>query len=75
MLDKRVITKVTLSQPRNVFRCLLRLKMLKNFTKLSIEGLFKLKTLKGIPYYLTIESGNICNLRCTLCPTGQYREG
>jgi radical SAM protein with 4Fe4S-binding SPASM domain len=23
----------------------------------------------GVPFYLTLESGNVCNLRCPLCPT------
>ncbi|MEE9584525.1 MAG: hypothetical protein V3W51_03500, partial [Candidatus Brocadiales bacterium] len=27
--------------------------------------------LYGYPAKITIESGNICNLRCPLCPTGQ----
>ncbi len=29
----------------------------------------------GYPYYLTVDPGNICNLNCPLCPTGQRREG
>ena len=27
----------------------------------------------GLPFYLTLESGNICNLRCPLCAT-TFRE-
>jgi radical SAM protein with 4Fe4S-binding SPASM domain len=29
----------------------------------------------GYPYYLSVDPGNICDLRCSLCPTGQRKEG
>ncbi|MDD5529609.1 MAG: radical SAM protein [bacterium] len=31
--------------------------------------------LLSMPFYLTIETGNICNLKCPLCPTGQGHSG
>ncbi len=29
----------------------------------------------GLPYYANIDTGNICNLRCPLCPAGTRKEG
>ncbi len=29
----------------------------------------------GYPYHLIVDTGNVCNLRCALCPTGQRKDG
>ncbi len=39
------------------------------------ERILKASYVIGYPYYLTVETGNICNLRCPLCPTGQKKDG
>jgi radical SAM protein with 4Fe4S-binding SPASM domain len=33
------------------------------------EKIFRNQRVVGLPFYLTLESGNSCNLRCPLCPT------
>lgn len=69
------MAKICLSQSRAVLSCLFRFRVLSNFTRLYIQHFFKPSIMSGEPYYLTMESGNICNLRCVLCPTGQRRDG
>ena len=50
----------------------------KAMKKLSNSILSRIYTFLGrinLPYFpskITIESGNVCNLRCPLCPTGQH---
>jgi len=70
-----VIAKIVLLQTKTVCSCLFRFKVVRNYVRLCFEGLFKPTIMKGKPYYLTMESGNICNLSCVLCPTGQKRGG
>lgn len=48
---------------------------IQNFALAQIEHLSGADTLKSLPVKLTIESTNICNLRCTACPTGAERKG
>lgn len=43
---------------------------LANMTVVNIEFFFKREKLIGRPYSMKIESTNICNTRCQLCPTG-----
>ncbi len=38
----------------------------------QLERRMGLSRLHSLPSKLSIESGNICNLRCPLCPTGQH---
>ncbi len=46
-----------------------------NYVKLNISYFFyfyfKGKNIKGLPYSLSVEPTNICNLNCLQCPTGQ----
>lgn len=39
--------------------------------KSKLFKLFKIKHLPYLPFSLGIETGNICNLKCPLCPTGR----
>lgn len=43
---------------------------LANMAVVNVEFLFKRERLVGRPYSMKIESTNICNTRCQLCPTG-----
>lgn len=43
---------------------------LANMAVVNIEFLFKRERLIGRPYKMKIESTNICNTKCQLCPTG-----
>lgn len=43
---------------------------LANMAVVNIEFLFKRERLVGRPYKMKIESTNICNTKCQLCPTG-----
>lgn len=47
---------------------------LRKLYNLAMEGLAPRLGLTRLPYRptkITVESGNVCNLRCPLCPTGQ----
>lgn len=44
------------------------------FIKLQ-QKIIKPSYVIGYPYWLTIDTGNICNLKCALCPTGQRKQG
>ena len=47
-----------------------------NFLLIKLqEKVIKPSRVLGYPYHLTIDSGNICNLNCMLCPTGQNKRG
>ncbi|MBN2351046.1 MAG: radical SAM protein [Spirochaetales bacterium] len=47
-----------------------------NFLLVWIQKrIFKPARVIGYPYYLTVDPGNICDMRCPLCPTGQRKEG
>lgn len=39
------------------------------------EKVIKPSYVLGYPYHLVIDTGNVCNLRCPLCPTGQKKNG
>ncbi len=45
-------------------------KKLFNLAVIELERKRHCVQVKGLPYYYIIDSGNICNLRCPLCPTG-----
>lgn len=43
---------------------------IKNFLLFLYEFKFQKINLKSLPYEYFIDIGNICNLKCPLCPTG-----
>ncbi len=47
------------------------LNIIKLFSSYYTSVLFKRSIHKGLPYFLTIEPINQCNLHCSECPTGQ----
>ncbi|MCC7146461.1 MAG: SPASM domain-containing protein [Phycisphaeraceae bacterium] len=55
-------------------RYLTALKLL-NMAIVNLEFYFKTERLIGRPYRMKIESTNICNTRCQLCPTGLGIQG
>jgi radical SAM protein with 4Fe4S-binding SPASM domain len=48
---------------------------LRNLIRVETGKFFKKSSGFGYPYVLTVEPTNICNLSCTLCPTGQGLAG
>jgi radical SAM protein with 4Fe4S-binding SPASM domain len=46
-----------------------------NIFMAEAQLLLKSSRLSYLPYRISIETGNICNLRCPLCPTGQHQTG
>lgn len=48
---------------------------IQNYVLSHLERTDGKSTLASLPLKLTIESTNICNLRCTACPTGMERRG
>lgn len=47
-----------------------------NFLLIELqEKVIKPSHVLGYPRYLIIDPGNICNLNCALCPTGQNKKG
>jgi len=46
-----------------------------NLIAVEFQRLLRLKKVIGYPYYIIIETGNICNLKCPLCPTGINLKG
>jgi len=65
--------KLSLSQPRNVVRSLGRGRAIMNLLLNQFQKTLRMTKMNGVPCYLTLETGNICNLQCVLCPTGQKR--
>lgn len=70
-----------ISQYRNVLytslkKCVSkgRIKAVKNLMTVELQHLYRSPRLKGYPYLLTIETGNVCPLHCPLCPTGQNQK-
>lgn len=64
------------SQPRDFFGILIKTKALLNFFLVEFQHrILKPSNVAGLPYHLTIETGNFCTLRCSLCPTGQEKGG
>ena len=41
-----------------------------NLAAIEVQRKLHRTKVLGYPYYLIIDTGNICNLRCPLCPTG-----
>jgi radical SAM protein with 4Fe4S-binding SPASM domain len=63
-------------QPRDLIGILTKPKAILNLFLVEFQHrLLKPSYVVGYPYHLTIETGNICPLRCSLCPTGQEKEG
>ena len=50
-------------------------KKILNFLLAGFQWKFKFSTLTSYPISLMICPGNICNLHCVLCPTGQNEKG
>jgi radical SAM protein with 4Fe4S-binding SPASM domain len=48
---------------------------LMNMALVNLQFKFKTQTVYGMPYKLKIESTNICNTKCQLCPTGLGIQG
>ena len=46
-----------------------------NLLLVELQILGKRSKVYGYPPRISIETGNICNLRCPLCPTGQRNPG
>lgn len=46
-----------------------------NFLFIRLQLFLRSSYVLGRPYFLVIESTNICNLSCPLCPTGQKLKG
>ncbi|WP_428389450.1 radical SAM/SPASM domain-containing protein [Mucisphaera sp.] len=46
-----------------------------NMAAVNVQFYFKTETVWGRPYAMKIESTNICNTKCQLCPTGIGLEG
>jgi MoaA/NifB/PqqE/SkfB family radical SAM enzyme len=47
------------------------LKRLMNLLLVKLQLYLRATKLSGRPYFLVVESTNLCNLSCPLCPTGQ----
>jgi len=50
-------------------------KKLVNLLAIEIQRKLRRKKVIGYPYILILDPGNICNLRCPLCPTGTKEKG
>lgn len=50
-------------------------KRLWNLLKVYLQILLRKDKAMGFPTYLVVESTNMCNLKCPLCPTGQGLNG
>lgn len=51
------------------------LRRLLNFILIRLQLLLHSSYILGYPYFVVIESTNLCNLACPLCPTGQGLNG
>lgn len=72
----KLVIKLVMNQPTDLFRLIVRKKALVNFLTIEFQHrVLKSAYVSGYPYYLTIETGNVCPLRCVFCPTGQREEG
>ncbi len=61
-------------QPRDLIGFLTKPKAILNFILVELQHrLLKPSVVAGFPYHLTIETGNVCPLRCALCPIGQEK--
>ncbi|MCW4015883.1 MAG: radical SAM protein [Candidatus Bathyarchaeota archaeon] len=62
-------------QPRDLIGILTKPKAILNCLLVEFQHrLLKPSYVAGYPYHLTIDTGNICPLRCALCPTGQQKK-
>lgn len=50
-------------------------KKLINLAAIELQHRLHRTRVHGYPYFLIIDTGNICNLRCPLCPTGTHEKG
>jgi len=72
----KLISKLIKNQSTDLLRLIIKRKALINFLTVQLQHRFlKSAYVSGYPYYLTIEPGNVCQLKCVLCPTGQREEG
>jgi len=63
-------------QIRDLIDIITKPKALLNFLLVEFQHrILKTSSVSGFPYHLTIETGNFCPLRCSLCPTGQEKKG
>lgn len=66
--------KQLLSFFREYFPYTLNLRKMSNYRKAEQEYRNNKIFLKSRPYYYFVDIGNICNLRCPLCPTGTHSD-
>ncbi|MHC4618295.1 MAG: radical SAM protein [Planctomycetota bacterium] len=59
-LKRHVMTLLYHSTPRKLI----------NLAAVEFQRRIRRISVFGYPYYLIIDTGNVCNLRCPLCPTG-----
>lgn len=72
----KLAIKFIRNQPADLLRLIIRKKALINFLTIEFQHrVLKSACVSGYPYYLTIEPGNACPLKCVLCPTGQREKG
>jgi len=67
-------TRIFKSQFPDVFALILRRKAFINLLILKLHNTSKCNYVTAYPYFLTVEPGNVCMLKCPLCPTGQGRK-
>lgn len=46
-----------------------------NFLFVTFQAALKTSIVRGFPFIIYTDPGNICNLRCPLCPTGVDKQG
>ena len=51
------------------------IKKLTNLALVELQRKMRRTKVFGYPYVIIVETGNICNLRCPLCPTGLREKG
>ena len=68
-------SQVTLATKAKETLRVFTLRKLYNVIMGSLQTGMKSSRLFYLPTRISIETGNICNLRCPLCPTGQKQEG
>lgn len=72
----RLLIMFMKSQPKDFLRIVTKIRAIINFLFIELQHKFlKNSYVIGFPYHLVVETGNYCNLKCVLCPTGQGRKG
>jgi radical SAM protein with 4Fe4S-binding SPASM domain len=56
----------------DLLRRYLRPSKLLNMARVEMARLKGDIVVKGLPYIYTVDTGNVCNLKCPLCPTGYH---